>query len=286
MRRQEVNPSEILGLERGASWAEIRAAYRRLAKKHHADRNLGDETSVWIPKEVIRAFEQLRSIQRVHGTTKEPRWHERDSDWPSDTAQSERKAKQQRQRERRGWWLSSLKARFGVFAALAAAILVGIASTEDARTGDDHPTRASRLETKTAIEPATARRPDKGAAPRMPVPVARGSGSSPSLVRAGNGVSRSRGGQSASEVEREPQTTRPVRAPTSRQGSVDRSRAPERRNASPSAPDRPNRDGPSARKGGSNAGAALFMRVSDVDEVLRIQGTPTGIDSYSSSETW
>ena len=69
MGRQEVDPYEILGLERGATWAEIRLAYRRLAKKHHPDKNPGDKASEWIFKEVRWAYEQLRSVHSVHSQT-------------------------------------------------------------------------------------------------------------------------------------------------------------------------------------------------------------------------
>jgi len=62
MSRPDVDPYEILGLEHGASWDEIRTAYRRLAKKHHPDKNLGDRASEWIFKDVNRAYEQLRDF--------------------------------------------------------------------------------------------------------------------------------------------------------------------------------------------------------------------------------
>lgn len=55
---------EILGLEPGASWDEIRAAYRRLVKKHHPDKNLGDPASEWFFKQVNQAYELL---QDIHG---------------------------------------------------------------------------------------------------------------------------------------------------------------------------------------------------------------------------
>ena len=45
MQRHERNPYEVLGLEPSATRGEIRAAYLRLAKKHHPDKNPGDKAS-------------------------------------------------------------------------------------------------------------------------------------------------------------------------------------------------------------------------------------------------
>lgn len=50
---------EVLGVERTASGDEIAQAYRRLALKHHPDRNPGDETAVAKFKEAAEAFEVL-----------------------------------------------------------------------------------------------------------------------------------------------------------------------------------------------------------------------------------
>lgn len=51
---------EVLGVSRSASDAEIKKAYRRLAMKHHPDRNATDETSTARFKEAKEAYEVLR----------------------------------------------------------------------------------------------------------------------------------------------------------------------------------------------------------------------------------
>lgn len=65
MRSRDLDPYEVLGLEPGATWEEVRTAYRRLAKKHHPDKNPGDKASEWIFKQVGEAYERLEII---HGT--------------------------------------------------------------------------------------------------------------------------------------------------------------------------------------------------------------------------
>ena len=61
-----------LGPETRCTPDEIKAAYRRLAKKHHPDKN-PDKTSEWIFKEVRRAYETLQLISdlasRPHRST-------------------------------------------------------------------------------------------------------------------------------------------------------------------------------------------------------------------------
>lgn len=50
---------EVLGVDRGVNKADLKKAYRRLAMKHHPDRNPDDETSAEKFKEAKEAFEVL-----------------------------------------------------------------------------------------------------------------------------------------------------------------------------------------------------------------------------------
>jgi len=55
----ERDPYEVLGIEPEATKAEIRKAYRRLAKQHHPDANPGDAATAERFKEVQQAYESL-----------------------------------------------------------------------------------------------------------------------------------------------------------------------------------------------------------------------------------
>lgn len=55
---------EVLGLNRNASEAEIKKAYRRLAMKYHPDRNPDDEESLAQFREAKEAFEVLSDSQK------------------------------------------------------------------------------------------------------------------------------------------------------------------------------------------------------------------------------
>ena len=57
------NPYDILGVARGASQEEIKRVYRRLAKKYHPDRNLGD-------KQAEEKFKELQAANEVLGDPK------------------------------------------------------------------------------------------------------------------------------------------------------------------------------------------------------------------------
>src|ERR1039457_5940473 len=54
------DPYEVLGVQRGASAAAIKSAYRKLAKKHHPDANKND------PKSAAR-FSELSSANEILG---------------------------------------------------------------------------------------------------------------------------------------------------------------------------------------------------------------------------
>ncbi len=63
------DPYEVLGVQRGASAAAIKSAYRKLAKKHHPDANKGD------PKAADR-FAELNTANEILGEV-DPRRHQR-----------------------------------------------------------------------------------------------------------------------------------------------------------------------------------------------------------------
>ena len=65
MPRKITDPYEVLGLDRNATEADVRAAYLRLVKRHHPDKNPGDKASEWIFKEVQSAYETLRDAKGV-----------------------------------------------------------------------------------------------------------------------------------------------------------------------------------------------------------------------------
>lgn len=55
---------EVLGVARGATEAEIKKAYKRLAMKHHPDRNQGNKESEELFKEIKEAYEILTDSQK------------------------------------------------------------------------------------------------------------------------------------------------------------------------------------------------------------------------------
>jgi hypothetical protein len=69
--RDEMRALDVLELEADASFADVRAAYRRLAKENHPDLRPGDEGAaatfqkVQAAYEVLRQSEERREAQRV-----------------------------------------------------------------------------------------------------------------------------------------------------------------------------------------------------------------------------
>ena len=60
---------EVLGVEKNASDAEIKKAYRKLAMKYHPDQNPGDKSAEEKFKEINEAYEVLSDADKRPGTT-------------------------------------------------------------------------------------------------------------------------------------------------------------------------------------------------------------------------
>ena len=58
------DPYEVLGVSRDASEEEIKAAYRRLAKKYHPDANPGDKEAEAKFKEASEAYAVLSDSEK------------------------------------------------------------------------------------------------------------------------------------------------------------------------------------------------------------------------------
>lgn len=58
------DPYKVLGVSPGASDEEIKAAYRRLAKKYHPDRNPNDPEAAKKMQQVNAAYEQIKNPDR------------------------------------------------------------------------------------------------------------------------------------------------------------------------------------------------------------------------------
>ncbi len=58
------DPYQVLGVSPTASDDEVKAAYRRLAKKYHPDLNPGDEAAAQKMNEINAAYEQIKNPQK------------------------------------------------------------------------------------------------------------------------------------------------------------------------------------------------------------------------------
>ena len=56
---------EVLGLQKGASENDIKRAYKRLASKHHPDKNQGSKEAEEKFKEINEAYEVLGDDQKT-----------------------------------------------------------------------------------------------------------------------------------------------------------------------------------------------------------------------------
>ena len=57
------DPYKVLGVSPNASDEEVKAAYRKLAKKYHPDLNPGDEYAAQKMNEINAAYEQIKNPQ-------------------------------------------------------------------------------------------------------------------------------------------------------------------------------------------------------------------------------
>lgn len=63
------DPYKVLGVSPDASDEEIKAAYRRLAKQYHPDRNPGDETAAKKMQEINAAYERIKNPEKAQPNT-------------------------------------------------------------------------------------------------------------------------------------------------------------------------------------------------------------------------
>ena len=97
MQGPDRDPYEVRGLDADATPDEIKAAYRRLAMKHHPDKNPDGKASEWIFREVNRAYETLQDISRGNRST--DRYRARRERQEHERAEREGRERDERTRE-------------------------------------------------------------------------------------------------------------------------------------------------------------------------------------------
>ena len=60
---------DILGIDKNANQAEIKAAHRKLSKKYHPDLNPGDQEAARKMQEVNAAYEQIKNPEKAQAQT-------------------------------------------------------------------------------------------------------------------------------------------------------------------------------------------------------------------------
>lgn len=95
-----MNPYQVLGIPQGASDEEIKAAYRKLVKEYHPDRNSSESAKVIIVR-VKEAYEILNdAVKRAKfNQTLQPIYYDKQTD-EERKYEEKKKAYRQRQRER------------------------------------------------------------------------------------------------------------------------------------------------------------------------------------------
>lgn len=245
MRRPEDDPYEILGLEPGATWEEIKEAYRRELRKYHPDHNPGDQASGWITKRIIEAYEYLHG---THGHAGERMPPERDPSEENDRGHRDRQAGEQQERVRTQLAQDDTRAMRGVTSerrtpwgllvtALGGLILVALLASEGTHDRPDEAIPDSTLSDWRARLRADL---DAGVFESTPQTIAE---------------------ERTAAAAAQPPNTNTVDAVSS---TANRVSTPT--NTTPPRP---------------LASSEFFSRGSHEDDVLRIQGTPTKIQGYS-----
>jgi DnaJ-class molecular chaperone len=64
VRTQQLDYYALLGVAPGATTAQIKKAYRKLARQHHPDHNLGDPEAAARFQDITEAYETLTDPER------------------------------------------------------------------------------------------------------------------------------------------------------------------------------------------------------------------------------